>query len=128
MSAGTSSSASATGTGGTFSAWTLGLRGCAAPAKTMHFTLWACGGIELERVQGQGFGVDHPSSGVGTWPAPTLALTPSWLPTRHLGVMLESTLAVPLDRPTFALTGIGNVFRPAPVAGRVVLAIELRLP
>lgn len=101
--------------------WFAGqVAGCVAPFASA--LLFACGGTEIGRLTGTGFGVDHPTSESALWVAPTGTLT--WRLVDERSFQLEAGLgfSVPLLRPTFTLDRLA-VYRPAPVSGRLELGI-----
>ena len=110
------------GRGGDIGLWGGGLRLClAAP-------LDACLGVEIGDLHGSAFGVNMPQSGSARWSALSAALARSWRLGGPLGVRVEGELLLGLERPTFFIDGLGDVHRPAAVAGRLLIGPEVYFP
>ena len=58
------------------------------------------------------------------WLAATAGARARYPLTSKLDVLFDAGIVVPLGRPEFTFDGGGVVFRPAPVAARVGLALE----
>ena len=78
-----------------------------------------CGGFELGRMSATGFGVDLPASKAIAWAAVPFGATVGWAPARHFGLELAGGAALAITRPNWLLEDIGDIDRPAAVAGRV---------
>jgi hypothetical protein len=90
--------------------------------------LAGCGGIEAGEMHGSSYGVTQPASGAAPWVAPGLGLDGRWGFSRHLALTAGLDGLVPLVRESFAIAGIGALYRPPPVTGRALLGLELRFP
>jgi hypothetical protein len=105
--------------GGRFSYVGLGLGAC-------HLTEWAtvglrlCLGPELARVSAGGFGVSDPGRGSGAWIAAASTAGISFRATPRLAFEVALAGAAPLTRPTFVLEGVGRVWQPATLSGRLL--------
>jgi len=113
------------GAGGRF--WLLGLDviACAEPVASGRFELWGCAGIELQRMAGSGFGVTDPKNAYEVWAAPRIDAVPALAVAPRIRLLLPVGVSAPLERPTFALGGVGPVFGPPPVGLRVGLGGEV---
>jgi hypothetical protein len=83
-----------------------------------------CVGLELGRLSGTGTGVLSPRSGSALWAAPRADASALWcLEASPICFGATLTAAAPLTRSRFALRGIGTVYRPSPVVGRLSLGL-----
>jgi hypothetical protein len=109
------------GPGARVGLWTAGARGCRAVA-----VLALCAGGELGRMVGRGMDLPGERAGAATWGA----LTGSVWVRRALGpAALVGGVEglVPVSRPRFELDDETLLYRPDPVAGRVMLGVELAI-
>jgi hypothetical protein len=111
--------------GGTFDLTDVGGAGCARVLPSHRATLAFClGGLAL-RVHGAGSGVSDPGQATAWWPgAFAEASVYLHLTVRH-GLRVAAEGIVPIGRPTFALAGVGSVWRPAALAARGMLGWEV---
>jgi hypothetical protein len=94
-----------------------------------------CGAVEIGQLFAEGFGVSDPRKGASVWVALKGGGALVWRPfeeklrkpLEHIGIAARIELVVPLVRPRFIIEGIGPVHRPAAVAGRGSLGIEINL-
>ena len=85
---------------------------------------FACAGLEVGRLGGRGVAFDGAHDASLWWVAATAgarwrrALAPA------LGLVVDAGVVVPLGRPEFTFDSGGVAFRPAPLAGRLAVALE----
>jgi hypothetical protein len=118
----------ATAPGAKLELLTAGLLGCTLPVgnPTEQLSVSACAGLELGRLAGIGTGVPAPRRGSALWATPLVQVAGFWVvpgTTLRLGVLL--TGGAPLNRDEFALTGIGTVYRPPNLVGRISLGLDV---
>jgi hypothetical protein len=111
--------------GGTLHLSTVGLAGCYALLAT-RVEIGPCAGLEMGLYEGSAFGVSEPGTGATTWTALRLGTLASWRIVGPLALRMLLEGVLPVDRPTFQITGVGNVHRPAPLSGRAAAGIEMR--
>jgi hypothetical protein len=99
----------------------LGLDGCVAP---LRWDLAACGGPELERLEGAGFGVATPRSAGVFWVSLGFGVDGRVALAGPVGLVARLRLVVPTRRETFGLDGVGDVHRPGVVAGRAAIGLD----
>ncbi len=80
-----------------------------------------CAGAELSWVRGEGEGVSDPQAAAVYWPSAAFGGAVQFELTRRLALRFSALGLVPFRRPALFLEGIGEVHRPAPIAGRVLL-------
>src|SRR5260370_10467899 len=116
------------GAGGYFRLLAYGARGCGrATAIGSPIAVRLCAGGEIERVTARGFGVELPGSGGATLVAGLGAAVASLRLASWVEIALALSGAVRPYRPTFVLTGVGEVFT-APAATAVgALGLNLTL-
>ena len=114
--------------GGTFSLVTGGAHTCATKLLG-SFEVGPCLGGEVDFMTGLGNATSREER-TGTWTALDGSALASWSPWRHSGVMVRLDGVLPLARPSFVITRSGEsalfVYRPAPVAFRAALGVEVR--
>jgi hypothetical protein len=112
-------------TGGSFDLADVGGAACARVLPSRRATPSLClGGLAL-RVHGLGSGVSDPGRATAWWPgAFAEASVYLHLTVRH-GLRVAAEGIVPIGRPTFALAGVGSVWRPAAVAVRGMMGWEV---
>lgn len=113
--------------GGSFTQWWVGARGCGVP-RIGAVELPLCAGLEGGRTAGRGTGLPAPRTSVQPWWAALVDAGLVWPVRRWLALSARATLAVPLLRQDFTITGLGVVHRVGPVEGRGTLGVELRWP
>lgn len=86
-----------------------------------------CLGLEIGRMGAAGYGVDLPETRRVVWLALPFGVTGAYRIVDPLAVRLDLGAAVPFGRPRWTLTGIGEVDRPAVIAARAGLGLELQL-
>jgi hypothetical protein len=116
--------------GARFSLETFGLDGCfdvirEAPAQRLGLSL--CTSPEIDWVHGTGFGISDPTRGSKAWFALGGGVEARLVLRGPLRLVFDGRVVVPTEREHFALHGVGEIYRPAIVAGRVGLGIELEL-
>ncbi|MCH9688854.1 MAG: hypothetical protein K0V04_45900, partial [Deltaproteobacteria bacterium] len=108
------------------------LRGCAVvPVPSLPWLEpLPCAGIEVGamRGQGQGQGLEQGRVALQPWVAVTVTPALAIMPWRRLGFIVGGTLVVPVQRPTFVLSGTQEVYRVSAAAGRGFAGVELRFP
>ncbi len=111
-----------TDAGASFGLLSAGLDVCAVPWRV---DVGFCAGPELDRLEGTGFGVDSPRTDHALWlvvGAGAIARLPVVGP---LSISAGLRAVIPTRRERFGLDGVGDVHRPAPVAGRAFLGLEV---
>jgi hypothetical protein len=104
------------------------LLACTAPIGQLRARLAsvACLGGELGQLAGRGTDISSPRRRSALWAAPRVELGGFWaVPESSLRVGVIATVAVPLNRDEFVLSGIGTVHRPPNVVGRLSLGVGL---
>jgi alkyl hydroperoxide reductase subunit AhpC len=69
--------------------------------------------------------VNRPSRGDALWIALPVVATLRRSLSRRFGVHVEAGASIPLQRRQFVIDGVGAVFRPAAVAVRAALGVEV---
>ena len=87
----------------------------------------ACAGVEAGVMHATGFGVDHPGAGSEPWIAPVVGLRARVPIGDRFAMTAGGDVLVPLDRPEFLVPGVGDVYRPPAVTGRLLGGVEIRL-
>lgn len=113
--------------GGAFTQWWVGARGCGVP-RLGPVELPLCAGLEGGRTVGRGTGLRTSRTSVQPWWAAAVEAGLAWPVRPWLALTARATLAVPLLRQEFTITGLGAVHRVGPVQGRGTLGVELRWP
>jgi hypothetical protein len=99
-----------------------------ALAAQVCLTHWyACAGIEAGSIGGRAVELQDGRSATLLWLAATAGARARYRLTSTLDALFDAGIVVPLGRPEFTFDGGGVVFRPAPVAARVGLALEFAL-
>lgn len=124
--------------GGRFRLFTGLVRGCGVPGRE-RIELPLCGGLELGDLRASGTGLRRPATVDAPWIAVVASARPQWIPRLRsasasngararlaVGALLD--LVVPLRRHRFATREAGLVHAVDPVAVRLGLRVELRLP
>jgi hypothetical protein len=92
-----------------------------------RLTLGPCAGVEVGSMSASGVGSTRTGHNRGLW----AAVTGGGLVTFGLGpwldVPLRIDLVVPLSRPVFTITGLGQVYTPAAIGAEVGGGLELRI-
>ncbi len=103
-------------------AQTVGLRGGWASSR-MPVRSWL--GVELGSMSGRGVALDDPRGGSSRWTAVAAGLGVGW-PFARIGRLVGAfELAVPFERPRFALVDGTEIFQPSPVSARCSVGLEL---
>jgi hypothetical protein len=113
------------GAGGSFGLADAGVGGCARALLGQPLSLALCGGALILRTQGAGYGVTNPGQAAAWWSAGFLGGDLRWMMTRRHGLRIGLETVAPLARPTFALQGVGSVYRPAAIGARATLGWEV---
>ena len=108
---------------------TIGTARACTPAlsnASRSFTVPVCGGIELGRMEGVGYGVSSARSRDIVWIAPRAEAGLSWA-LRDTRLRLETSLGavLPLNRDEFVFDGMGTIHRPSRIAGRLGASLNL---
>jgi hypothetical protein len=116
--------------GARFSLATFGLGGCLdvipdTVDRPLQFSL--CAGPEVDWIRGVGFGVTDPARGSKAWLALNGGVEARWLLHGPLRLVFGARAVLPTEREHFALQGVGEIYRPTIVAGRVGFGLELEL-
>lgn len=125
--------------GGRFRLLTGLVRGCGVPGNE-RVELPLCGGLELGDLRATGTGLRRPATVDAPWVAAVASARPQWSPWPRaesgsgerrrarlaVGALLD--LVIPLRRHRFATPEAGLVHAVDPVAVRLGLRVELRLP
>lgn len=113
--------------GGRFGLLTGVVRGCGVAWRS-RVALPLCGGLELGDLRATGTGLQRPATVNALWVAAVASARPQWAPWPRLAVGALLDLVVPLRRHRFATPEAGLVHAVDPVAVRLGLRVELRLP
>ncbi|HWB79621.1 MAG TPA: hypothetical protein VG755_31880 [Nannocystaceae bacterium] len=100
------------------------VRGCVRLGDVVEVPL--CAGIELGAVHGKATHVDKIGSDDVLWAAALLGPGVRVRVRRRIALVLDTTLAIPLGRPRFELTELGQVYR-ARTGARALFGIEFRV-
>jgi len=106
------------------------LLGCTAPFAQLRGALapLLCVGAEVGRLTGNGTGVASPRQGSALWAAPLVQAGGFWtIPGTSLRLGLLALAATPLRRDEFTLRGVGTVYRPPSLIGRLSLGFDVTL-
>jgi hypothetical protein len=112
-------------TGGSFDLVDVALAGCASARRAQRVSPRACAGASLVRVAGSGYGVSEPGSASAFWSAAFIEASLRVRVTPRNAVRLGLQGLASLGRPSFALDGVGTVFRPDAFWARATLGWEL---
>jgi hypothetical protein len=116
--------------GATFTLGQVGLQACLETlpeAARSRLRLALCLGPELDVLNGAGSGVTAPSNASKTWVSFSSGVEVSAAMTTRLHLFLSVAGVIPTAREHFALRGVGEIYRPSPVAGRGTLGVALDL-
>lgn len=104
----------------------VAVRGCWMTVE-VPIELDVCAGIELGSLRGVGFGVRRPSTSTATWFAGLMGLTARYPlgPRMSLGVSAE--VGAPFNTPEAVIEGIGRVYEPSALFGRLALGFDTTL-
>lgn len=114
------------GVGGELSQWTVGLRGCWAPA-VGPIELPLCVGVDGGQTTAVATGLGDAQPRVRPWLAPVGTAGVAWPIRPWIAVTVRGSAAVPLLRHSFAIEGLGVLHTMGTVHGRGLLGLELRL-
>ncbi|MEM6296150.1 MAG: hypothetical protein AAGA54_33065 [Myxococcota bacterium] len=110
-------------------AWTVGARGCGTWAVRRRVEVAGCGGAEVGRMLGDGTaGLSSVREHVDTWVALSAGAAVRVFVARGLSAVAGADAVFSVYRPGFAVRNLGTVHRPAIVAPRMTLGLEVRLP
>jgi hypothetical protein len=111
--------------GGALWLFAIETRACGSFLRAGRLDLAGCAGADVALLAARGYGVTAPAR-AETWSlAPAIGFEPAFLLADRFRIVLPLELSFPLDRPTFTIDGLGPIFRPSPVSGRVSLGLEL---
>jgi hypothetical protein len=96
------------------------------PLGASRFAVSPCLGFELGRLHAAAFGVQQARDGAALWAALTAGGRFSLRATRRFGLVLGLDAAVPFVRPSFFITGLGDVHRPSAAVARLTAGVEVR--
>lgn len=99
----------------------------AVEARTGAFDLGPAAGVEVDILDGTGYGSVRTWSNVASFAALTAGAHVTFWPTGRLGIRLDPDAVLPLARPTFAVEGVGTVYRSPALFGRASLGLEMLL-
>lgn len=114
------------GVGAELSQWTVGLRGCWAPA-VGPIELPLCVGVDGGQTTAVATGLGDAQPRVRPWLAPVGTAGVAWPIRPWIAVTVRGSAAVPLLRQSFAIEGLGVLHTMGTVQGRGLLGLELRL-
>lgn len=114
-----------TSVGGDFGFYAGAVRACLVPAASAAW-LSLCGGGEVGRIHGSGFGVDRPDTARALWIAPLAGAFAAIGLSATTALLCQVDAAFPLVRPDFQLGDSTRVFRPAAFSLRASLGLEAR--
>lgn len=111
--------------GATFSLTGGGFRYCyGVPFEA--FEIGPCGSFEAALINGHAFGVQSPKPGHSPWLAPGLDFRAAWSAAPTFAITLALGGQVPLFHERFYVTGLGDLWRPPPIAARGLVGLEIR--
>jgi hypothetical protein len=116
--------------GATFTLGNVGVQACLEALPEASRSRWGlafCLGPEIDVLNGAGFGVTAPSKGSKTWFSFSCGIEVRAAMTSRLNLFLSVAGVLPTAREHFALTGVGEIYRPGPVAGRGTFGVALDL-
>jgi hypothetical protein len=105
----------------------LNLRGC-WDVRRDSLDLDACGGVEGAGLRGEGIGISNPLRGSAIWAGVFVGGGIGYRMVGPMFLRLDVDLGVALQRPSFQIDPYGEVFRPAPVYGRLGIGVEVEIP
>ncbi len=105
-----------------------GARLCGVVRPTTRLELPWCGGLDVGRLRGRGFGLEDRRSASLWWTALVGATGVHWRLTARVAVLARAEVVVPLRHHAFAIAGLATLDRVSPVSGRGVFGVEVRLP
>jgi hypothetical protein len=95
------------------------------PSTSLDFA--PCASLELGRLRGVTVGVTSPGDASALWIAAGPGARLSWLFAPPFGLVAAVDGLFPFLRPSFVVTGFGEIHRPAPAALRLSAGLELAL-
>lgn len=114
--------------GATIDLLEAGLRLCGVVRPTARLELPWCGGVDVGRLRGRGFGLEESRSASLWWTALVGATGVHWRVIDRLALFARAEAVVPLRHHAFAIAGLATLDRVSPVSGRGLLGVEVRLP
>lgn len=106
----------------------VGARLCAVVRPTARLELPWCGGLDVGRLRGRGFGLEDRRRASLWWSALVGAAGVHWRVTARVAVLVRAEVVVPLRHHAFAIAGLTTLDRVGPVSGRGLFGVEGRLP
>jgi hypothetical protein len=103
------------------------VRACGGPARGA-VEIPICLGTEIGVLQAQGIQLALPRNSNALWIAAAAGVRPRWVARPRFALGGAADLVVPLIRHSFATVDAGPVHRVAPVAARLGILVEVRLP
>lgn len=94
---------------------------CGRPLEPGAPALAICGGIAVGAIVGRSHDVSSPASSAGVLAGLVIGAALPWSPIPELDLEVAAELAIQPVAPTFEIGGLGDVFTPAPVSGRLVI-------
>lgn len=113
--------------GGSFTQWTAGLRALWVP-RWSRLEVPMGGGIDAGQTIAEGTGFEDALRTRQPWLAVVATAGVSFVVLPRLALLARASLAVPLNRPNFAIEGLEPVHQIGPVQARGLLGVEVRLP
>lgn len=113
--------------GGSFTQWTAGLRALWVP-RWSRLEVPVGGGIDAGQTIAAGSGFEDARRTRQPWLAMVGTAGVNFLVLPRLAVLARASLAVPLNRPTFAIEDLEALHQIGPVQARGLLGVEVRLP
>jgi hypothetical protein len=112
----------------------VGLRACyalwprtASRTASRTIELSPCAGAMLDDFRGEAYGVSEPGAGTAAFWALRGGALVSWRVVGPLALRLELEALLPVTaRPTFEISGVGPLHRPASLSGRAGAGVEVR--
>ena len=109
--------------------WSVGARGCGTWAVQRRVELAGCGGAEVGQLLGGGTGdLTNVREHVDTWIALSARAAARVFLARGFALVAGAEALFSVYRPGFAVRNLGVVHRPAVIAPRVTVGVEVRLP
>jgi hypothetical protein len=115
------------GVAGRFRLFAAAARGCGVVVRdAIEFPV--CGAFEVGQLWARGTGLTDPDTVQALWIAPVIGIRPRWIPTRRLALGAMIDVVIPILHHRFSSADGGFAYEVAPVAGRLGLGAEVRLP
>ncbi len=114
------------GKGGEFQLQLGGLLGCGERAMGV-LRAEGCAGLEIGQITARGVGVSEPRAGSASWRAGRVDVGLRWPLSGGISLAARGALVAPLARQYFVLDGSERVYRPAALAVRGLLGLDLEI-